>query len=369
MRRRAVSLVAVAGALVTAGCHISHVKPGDTVVITGRAITATGAPFTHATVRLFKEADFGEAVLGAVFTIGTLGGICFLPGAPDVCNKGHRTATDAAGNYSFTLHGSDTQGLVGDASTLGLAIGDSATGASTTVSFRVDSTTVTLPAARLWAGPVRVSRPHGRIAITATPPPAAYGSSRSYSAQLAYPTHLPLWSQQASATGHAVIDARLTEDGPALAYLSVRTSVGHGVHATYVSPHVTVAPSAGAPPSRHVPCSALSGTAQRVSTPQSSCAVTDGNLTAPAHLTAATTVTGAVIDLGRARRLSYVVARNTAGYVVIEISADGRNYTQVGTGSGVTVVATPAGRPVARFVRVRSATGLDESLMSELSAW
>lgn len=359
----------VAGALLTAGCHISHIKSDATVVVTGRALTSSGAPMAHATVRLYKEADFGEAVLGAVFAIGTLGGICFLPGAPDVCDKGHKTTTDAAGNYRFTLRGSDTQGLVGDASVLDLVVGDGHTGASTTLSFRVDATTVALPTARLWAGPVHVSQARGQIGVTATPPPAAYGSSRAFTAQLAYPQHLPLWSQTAGASGRATLDARLVEDGSALAYLSVRTNVGSGVHATYVSPHVTVSATAGAPPSRHAACAAITGTTQVVNTPQAACGVTDGNLTAPAHLTAATTVTGATIDLGRARRVGYIAARGTAGDVVIEISTDGRTFTQVGTGSGATVVATPPGRPIARYVRVRSATGLDESLMSELSAW
>lgn len=369
MRSRTLSLGCVAAVLLTAGCHISHVKSDATVVITGRAVTASGAPIANTTVRLYKEADLGETVLGAVFTIGTLGGICFLPGAPDVCNKGHKTTTDAAGNYRFTLLGSDTQGLVGDASQLDLVVGDARTGASTTLSFRVDNTAVALPTARLWAGPVHVTEAHGLIAVSATPPPASYGTGRTYSAQLAYATHLPLWSQAASATGRADIDARIVEDGAALTYESVRTSVGGGVHAMYVSPHVPAAPVSGAPPSRHVPCVAISGTTQLTSTPQSTCTITDGNLTAPARLTSATTVSGAMIDLGHARPVSYLVARNTAGDVVIEISADGRTFTQAGFGNGVTVVAAPPGHPTARYVRVRSTSGLDESLMSELSAW
>lgn len=368
MPRRALALVCVGGLLLTAGCRVSHVKPDATVVITGTATDATGAPLARATVHLYKRADLGEAVLGAVFTIGTLGGICFLPGAPDVCDKGHKTTTDAAGKYTLTLRGSDTQGLVGDVSTLDLVVGDGRTGASTTLSFRVDTTAVTLPTARLWAGPVRVSEARGQIGMTATPPPATYGGSPSYSAQLSYPAHLPLWSQSASATGQASVDARLVEDSTALAYMSVRTSLGGGVHAMYVSPHVSVA-AFGVPPSRHASCTALTGTTQLASTPQNGCTITDGNLTAPAHLKATTTVSGATIDLGRARALSYVVARGTSGDVVLEISADGSAFTQVGLGDGVTVAVATPGHALARYVRVRSASGLDQSLMSELSAW
>jgi hypothetical protein len=58
-----------------------------------------------------------------------------------------------------------------------------------------------------------------------------------------------------------------------------------------------------------------------------------------------------------------------AGMVVVEVSADGRTYQSVGTAAVTSAAVSPLGEPVARFVRVRSPSGLDESLLSEISVW
>jgi len=41
----------------------------------------------------------------------------------------------------------------------------------------------------------------------------------------------------------------------------------------------------------------------------------------------------------------------------------------VAIGTDSTVALSPPGQPTARFVRVRSPSGLDESLLSEVSVW
>jgi hypothetical protein len=357
----------------TAACTFSPVKPDATVVITGRALSTTGAPLARASVHLYKEADIGEAIVGSALLLGSLGGICLLPGAPPVCHQGHSTTTDASGAYKFTLKGSDTQGLIGDESTLDLVVTApkaTAGGPSTTLRFKVGSATKALPDARLWNAAVHATTAAGQVRLNWSALPPNSGSAAAYTTYLYSPgTATVVYS--APATAHpAAIDGRLLEDRDASAGIGAASTLS-GVHAYYSSASITVHPVVGAPPSRHQPCSAVTGTSTLATTPQTVCVVTDGDLAAPAGLVATNgqPVTGAVVDLGHARAISLVVARGVTGATIVEISTDGRVYRQVGTAAGTTVVVTLTGRPVARYVRVRSPNGLDESRMAELSVW
>ena len=80
-------------------------------------------------------------------------------------------------------------------------------------------------------------------------------------------------------------------------------------------------------------------------------------------------VSGVVVDLGAPRPVSLVVARGFAGQVLVELSDDGRSWRTVATSSGSAVALSVPGRPSARFVRLRSPVGLDESLATEVSVW
>jgi hypothetical protein len=318
-------------------------------------------------VTLYKEADFGEAVIGSTLLLGSLGGVCLLPGAPAVCHQGRTATTDSSGAYTFTIKGADSQGLVGDAATMDVVFADG--GASSTVQFKVLDTTVALPAARLWGTRPTVAAGGGAISIGYAPLPAAYGTGASYSAQFQDPkTGASLWSQNAKG-GSVRVDARVLEDHDAAAAVTARVSLAKGVHGIYATPHVNVRATAGVPPSRHRPCLAVTGTTTVQTSPQPTCAVTDGDLSKPGRLTAprAAVVTGVVVDLGSVRRLNLVVARGVAGTVSIELSTDGRTYLKVAFQSGPTLAASFAAQP-ARFVRVHS-DGLDESLLAEVSAW
>jgi hypothetical protein len=352
------------------GCDFSHVKPQQTVVISGRALDATGAPLRHVQVRLYKEADLGEVMVGSALAVGSLGGVCLFSGAPAICHKGHVATTDAAGRYRFTVKGADTQGLIGDADTLDVVF--AARGASTTLRFKAQRARVRLPVARLWDAGLHVAtRPGPALAASWHDLPAADGADATYTMQLLDPTRgVPLWSQPATAP-HARLDARVLEDHAASAAVTARAELRDGVSAIYLSTQDPVRPTAGAPPSRHQPCLAVTGTTTLRTSRQTVCAATDGDLVSPARLVATDgkVVTGVVVVLPRARRISLVVARGLAGQVVVELSRNGRSYRRVGTGDASTVAVSPPGRPVARYVRVRSPSGLDESLLAELSAW
>jgi hypothetical protein len=363
--------------LIATACDFSHVKPGQTVVISGRALSATGAPLRNVTVHLYKEADFGEFLVGSALTLGSLGGVCLFRGAPAICHRGNTTTTTADGSYRFTIKGSDTQGLVGTAATLDVVFADPKGGAkpaSTALRFTVQKATVRLPAAQLWRANLhvlvaRARRPGFGAGWTALP--GKYGADPSYGLQFLDPSQgLPLWSQTASGT-HAVVDARILEDHAADVAVTARAALTDGVHAVYQSARVLRRPIAGVPPSRHQPCSAVTGTKRLSMFKQTVCVATDGNLESPSRLVATNgkVVTGVVVDLGRVRRVGLVVGRGLAGSVVVELSSNGTSYHRVAVSDTSTIAARPAGRPVARYVRVRSASGLDESMLAELSVW
>jgi hypothetical protein len=376
MRRWPALLMIVA--LACTGCRFSKVASDASVIVSGRAVDAGGAPLANATVRLYKQADLGEALFGTVITLGTLGVDCLLPAAPTVCHRARTVTTDQHGRYSFRLTGADTQGTLGTESTLAVVVADPAAGAagpSTTITFTVRAATVALPPARLWDARPHVAERRGVIRLSWRALPAGTGTGAVFSAQLfgAEP-QLATWTQPGTA-GHAAIDARLLEDRSGTVAAAARTSFGGAAdaHGSYLSARVPARATAGAPPSRGHPCFAVTGTDTPASTRQASCAATDGDLGSPAHLTVprSAVVTGAVLDLGRVRSVRFVVVRGVAGTFVVEASRNGHGFHTVatGTGSGAASTAALHVRAAARYVRVRSPSGLDESLLDEISVW
>jgi hypothetical protein len=376
MRRWPALLLLVA--IACTGCRFSKVASDATVVVSGRALDARGHPLAGVTVRLYKQADLGEALLGTVVTLGTLGADCLLPVAPAVCHRARTTTTDPDGRYRFRLTGADTQGTLGTESTLALVVADpsaGARGASTTITFKARRSTVTLPAARLWDANPQVTERGRFVRLSWSALPAGAGSGATFSAQwFGTGQQEAGWTQPASGA-RAAIDARILEDRSGTLAAAARTSFGgdSDAHGSYLSERLAVRPTAGAPPSRGRPCLAVSGTDRPVSTPQTSCAATDGDLSAPARLTGqkAAVVTGVVVDLGRSRPVRLVVTRGVAGAFVVETSTDGHGYRTVatGTGSGIGPAVALHLHSDARYVRVRSPSGLDESLLDEVSVW
>ncbi|MFL6159264.1 MAG: discoidin domain-containing protein [Marmoricola sp.] len=371
---RTVPLVLAALGLAVTGCSFSSVDPDASVHISGRALDATGKPLAHAKVLLFKQADIGEVVFGTVLAVGTLGTACLVPDAPAICAKARTATTDSEGRYTFDLKGSDTQGTLGTASTLNVVFSASPgrAGSSTTVSFTAKGADIALPDARAWNAGARATSTSRGIRLSWTRLPAAAGGSARYSAQLfSNGGRSALWSQAASGSS-ASIDPRILEDrsGAVAAGASTTLSGGSGtgqVRAGYLSPRVPVRATAGAPPSRGVRCAAVVGLAHA---PFTRCAETDGDLDRPAHLSmpGGGVVSGVVIDLGATRLVGLVVARGFAGQFIVETSTDGTAFTTVATSSGSAAVDVP-GHARARYLRLRSPAGLDESLSSEVSAW
>lgn len=373
--------VLLAATLVVSSCSFSKVDPNATVTVSGSALAADGSPLAGAQVHVFAEADLADVVFGGVLALGTLGSVCLLPAAPTICHRGHTATTDSTGRFTLTLKGSDTQGLIGTEATLDAVIAAPAATSSdpsTTLSFTVKSTTVQLPAARLWAAGERVGDSGGSVKLSWHPLPSGYGSSPAYSAQLFSAAQAALlWTQPGTGTG-STVDARVLEDVSASAAAGAHTTLASGsgtgtVHANYLSGRTPVRAAAGAPRSRHRPCSAVVGgvSTALITVAQASCGATDGDLTEPARLMGknAAVVTGAVVDLGAAAPIALVVAHGLAGMTLVEVSTDGTHFRQAGILAGSPAALRPPGDPVARYVRVRTPSGLDESLLSEISVW
>jgi hypothetical protein len=367
--------VFVALCLTATGCTFSDVDPDATVHVSGRALDASGKPLAGARVLLFKEANLGEVLLGSALVIGTLSTVCLLPEPPGICREARVEETDEDGRYEFELEGSDTQGSLGTEATLNVVLSGPKAQGSTTVSFAAKATEVTLPDARLWRARPAVDSSSNRIGLSWSPLPKAAGSDVAYSAQLFEgEAQTPIWSQPATGS-RSSIDPRILEDrsGAVAVGAAAELSGGSGtgdVRASYLSARVSVAATAGVPPSRGRPCAAVTGPRARRADPAPDCPMTDGDLAAAARLVGGKgVVSGVVIDLGSVRPIDLVVARGFAGQFLVEVSSDGTAWRMVGTELGTTVAVTPPGRPSARFVRVRSPTGLDESLAAEVSVW
>lgn len=361
-------------ALTVSACSFSSVDPNATVTVTGRALDAQGRPLSGATVVLIRQPDVGQVIFGSVLAIGTLSTICLAPNAPAICDDAHLATTDSRGRYRFEVPGSETQGSLGTEATLNLTFSAGADAGSTTVRFQAKDTDVRLPDAGLWRARSQVRQSGGDIHLTwAGLPAAGNRGTVSYSAQVAG-TEGTIWSQSAGSRS-ADIDPRLLEDraGSVAAQASAELSGGShagSVRVSYVSAQHDVRATAGAPPSRGRSCAAVTGTGPVRTGRFSACAMTDGDLGRPAQLLAnGKVVTGSVIDLGSVRPIRLVVARGFAGQIIIETSTDQKTYRYYGGGNAGTVAAEPKTPISARYVRVRSAVGLDESLASELSVW
>ena len=319
-------------AVLVAGCSFSSVDPDADVTITGRALDASGKPLVNADVLLFKQADIGEVIFGAVLAVGTLATICLLPDPPAICDDAQRTSTDSDGRYEFELKGSDTQGTAGTESTMNVVFASKSGKASTSVTFTAEDTEITLPDARLWRAGPQVTQSAGSIRLSWQSLPAAAGGDPSYSAQLYEPDGSLQWAQAASGSS-ADLDVRILEDRDGSVavngYAELSGAVGADeVRGSYLSARLPAQATAGAPPSRGRVCAPVTGTAQVRDGRFSACGVTDGDLDQAAQLKGrrGAVVSGVVVDLGSPRPVSLVVARGFGGQVLVETSTDGGGY-------------------------------------------
>jgi hypothetical protein len=361
--------------LSVSACSFSDVDPDAEVHISGRALDPAGKPLRDARVLLIKQPDLGEVVFGTVLTVGTLSTVCFANDAPAICDKAEVTTTDEDGSYAFDLKGSDTQGTLGTESTMSVVFSAEAGSASTSISFTVEESEVSLPAARLWRSRTKVAQTGGAIRLAWRPLPRAAGDDPAYTAQLWGRHSTPIWTEPVS-PGEATLDPRILEDQSGFAAVGATTTLSGAegadeVRASYLLPQVPVRRSAGVPLSRAHPCASVTGTAPAEDGAFAICRATDGDLDRPARLEGRgkQVVTGVTVDLGSRRPIDLVVGRGFSGQIVVEASADGTTYQLVASATGTAFAVRPQSPTTARFLRLRSPTGLDQSLSAEVSVW
>lgn len=381
--RRGKALLAVGMALaVLAGCTRSRISSGATVTVSGSVVTASGAPVPGAKVALVKEADLGEVLGGLTLALGTLGLSCLVAHQPSFCARARRATADGAGSFSYTLTGADTQGSIGNADTLDVtAVGASeAAAGSATVAFTVQTATLALPALHLWgAAPSLTAAGGGRAADRVSWPdlPASIGGHVSYGVRFLDGSPGSGggddWVVSGARSGTAV-DDRVLEDRSGSVEVDASTS-RPGPHTTLRFTYRTsTVPfhGPGAPPSRGAACLVQAGSGAPASLRP--CPLTDGNLSTPTAL-GASPCTGctpaapdaAIIDLGKARAVSLVVVRGATAELAVEGSNDLSTWSALGS-----LDAEPAALAVsgsARYVRVRSQSGLGLGGLAEVSVW
>ena len=198
--------------LMLASCTSSKLDSNATVNISGAARAQGGTPLAGASVVFYKQLDVGEVLTTALELTSSLGTVCLLNPSATSC-AGVRTATtDAQGNFSFSLKGSDTQGTLGSASTLDVSVADAAqagesAGATTTEQFQDQVSNLKLNDLRIWHPSTAFAVTGASVSLTFDSFPYAMAT-----AGVTFQSNkgVPVWSQ--SAASGAAIDARLLED-------------------------------------------------------------------------------------------------------------------------------------------------------------
>jgi hypothetical protein len=108
----------------------------------------------------------------------------------------------------------------------------------------------------------------------------------------------------------------------------------------------------------------------------SPCRLTDGDLVGDAGIDAsgcstpcAAARTSAYVDLGSRRPITLVAVRGGGGELTVETSDDARSWSYAGAGTAGLLSVTPSPQRAARYVRVRSSSGVDVSSLRQISVW
>lgn len=382
MRRRggprAVAALAL-GALVFASCTQSQVDPGADVRIDGTVAREDGSPAADARVALTKEPDFFDVL----FTVTSLGLACLAGEFTDACDDARVTQAGGEGRFRFDVKGRDTQGVGGNAATMGLsaAIRPSqgmSRGPGTTVRFQVQTPALDLPL-RLWEPALTFEARPRRARLTFSDLPARVLPAQASPADARIEAHFRsaggslVW-RVARIDRAAEFDARVLEDTrgdlSVVAYVDdVEVDVSEGVEldVALTSGRLPYESPAGRPDSRGKPCSLA--TQDRV-TPVTPCPLTDGDFeeaglaeaACPEGQAECLPVRSAFVDLEEPVDILAVVVRGCTDRCVVETSGDGQTYRRLGIGTPpeggrsdpgyddvVLAVAEPSR---ARFVRV-----------------
>lgn len=360
----------------------SEVAADARIEVTGIVSYQDGGPATDVPVSLVRH----EGVAESLTAVLTLGATCLGDDkALSVCKSARRASTGRNGRYSFRLTGRDTQGLVGDASTLEATAQlprarTEASGPSATVRFLVQTERVDVPL-HMWEPAVEAVADARAGTVTWTDVPAAVVPAEADAAgaieRVAFQRGAGelVW-QAPGRSGLATFDPRVLEDSRGTVSVAaewknvrVHDERGRMIDLILRSARMPYRSRAGAPPSRGAACWWQAGGAV---VPMVPCPLTDGEFATPAGQPACPgetpcgPATDVVVDRGAAAPLALIVVRGCRDRCLVSTSTDAKRWTPAGSIAG-SEVALPIAKPVtARYVRVG---GEDLDTLREVSLW
>lgn len=382
MRRLPVAVLLAAVAVAACGTA-SEVDPDATVEIRGQVVHQDGSPVGGTDTVLVKEIGVDEFLSGATTVMTTWGFACVAHADVDPCGEyAHRATTGGDGAFRFELRGADVQSGFRTASTMTAtaaapADGDERAGAATSLSFLVQREALELPTLHLWEPDIAIEQADGQLTVDWPTLPEGYPADASYEAVFVDAGGRPVWTLSDAGSR---IDVRVLEDlgGGVAVQATAETSVDDldADVAFRSGQHPVEGP--GAPPSRRASCSGTDGELAQMVVP---CPLTDGDLATLADVDIddcpegqtqcpAPADSAVVIDLNSELDLSLLVLRGDEDDVVVDVSGDGRTWTELlsveMTGTRVAVGLPPG--TTARTVRLRAESG-DIGRFAEISLW
>ncbi|MEW6155553.1 MAG: hypothetical protein AB1673_16445 [Actinomycetota bacterium] len=355
--RRPSLLAAVLAAVVlsASACSDGTVGADGEVTVSGRFEGPDGRALAGADVVLLNPRASDDGPPSVELTAGTLAMACLAPGPPAECEAAARTRTDADGAFRFELTGRDVQGPDGNPAIVHLAAAAPGGGPAVGARFQVARRSLTVPTLGLWAPDLELTtgrtvrgewtaRETGSIERLVFFAGAGQGRAGSI-----------VWIADGRPT--LSVDPRVLEDSVGTAAVeSLGSAEGDGTtfRLTYRSRPVAYTGQGGTPASRLLEC-----------TPEP-CAVTDGDLTAPAQGESAGG--GEVsVDLGSSMTPTLVVVRGCPATCDVQTSVDGLTFRTVGSAATPFALVTPVLSAPVRYVKVASTTDL--GALAEVSVW
>lgn len=368
--------------VLSTACTMSEIEPDADVQLHGTAHNEWGEPLEGHRVALTKEPDIGEVLSGIIWGPVTILA-CLGDAPPPICEGSRFGSTNALGQFTFSMKGSDTQGVVGQASmftavaSLPASLGQ-AQGPTTYQRFSIQNEQMHLPPLLLWTTELEISTSAQELGVSLSGSETLEYSLRF---EVANAVGATVW--EVAEYSESSLDRRIFEDQDVRVMAVMRRQQeADGVAVEMVSHSSTYRiPGNGLSPlSRGVACSILDadGTLQ----PQEPCSLTDGNLATPFPLLehdcdfetedcADSPVNSqAVVDLGETVSAETLVLRLGQNETDVAYSADGESWIEARQrAQGFVQVTLPQASPI-RFVRLTSGRYLGSLAgLSEVSVW
>lgn len=354
-------------------------EPVPSGVLYGRVLRPDGRPATQSTVQAYQVS--GEDDLRTGIAMMSLGFFCLLPG---FCPSPVSAKVDQNGRYAYPANKIKPVKRVTITARHAADAGQ-VSGPEVVISFdHQDGTQQRVPDLRYWEPAVSV-RQIGSQAAVSWPALASNADYALWTITDGGRSGRPQPTGVATRGTSANIDLRPYEDKPT-ALIVVATVEKDKATFAYHSGSVAL-PTAGAPPSRGLPCK-IGDSGAPLLEAAAPCPLTDGNLednaAVPTPCPSSTTASACpnptrhriCVDLGSPQPVSLLVYRTPflASGTIVELSSDGRHFKTVGRSADSddsdVHLAHVAPAVVARLACVRNDRfGFGGAVLNEISVW